>query len=116
MKAFPRLPLNALRVFEAVARLRSMTRAAEALDVQPSAVSMQMKNLADFVGLPLVVQSGRRLELTAHGEALLPCVVAGLGQIEEKIAALRRGAREQPFTLSVLPAFLHLWLYPRLAG
>lgn len=115
MKAISRLPLNALRVFEAVARLGSMARAAEALSVQPSAVSMQLKNLTDFVGLPLLVRAGHRIELTPHGAALLPSVVAGLGGIEDAVTALRRSADARPFTLSVLPAFLHLWLLPRLA-
>ncbi|MDP3762386.1 MAG: LysR substrate-binding domain-containing protein [Ramlibacter sp.] len=115
MKAISRLPLNSLRVFEAVARLGSMARAAEALNVQPSAVSMQLKNLTDFVGLPLVVRAGRRLELTPHGAALLPSVVSGLGQIEDAVVSLRTAAGAQPFTVSVLPAFLHLWLLPRLA-
>lgn len=116
MKTTPRLPLNSLRVFEAVARFGSMARAAEALNVQPSAVSMQLKNLAEFVGLPLIARVGKRLELTPHGQALLPGVLNGLGQIEDAIASLRRIARDQPFTLSVLPAFLHLWLLPRMAA
>src|SRR5512146_3279803 len=115
VKAISRLPLNSLRVCEAVARLKSMSRAAEALNVQPSAVSMQMKNLTAYIGLPLVVSAGRGLELTKHGESLLPSVLSGLGQIEERILAMRRTARAQPFTLSVLPGFLHLWLHPRLA-
>ena len=116
MEVIPRLPLNSLRVFEAVARFGSMARAAAALNVQPSAVSMQMKNLAEFVGLPLIAKVGKRVELTSHGQALFPSVLAGLGQIEDTIASLRRAAREQPFTLSVLPAFLHLWLLPRIAA
>ena len=87
MKAVPRLPLNSLRVFEAVGRFGSMARAAEALNVQPSAVSMQIRNLTDFVGLPLVAKAGRRIELTAHGRTLLPAVLAGLGQIESAVAA-----------------------------
>jgi LysR family glycine cleavage system transcriptional activator len=114
MKAVSRLPLNALRVFEAVARTGSMARAAELLSVQPSAVSMQIKNLTDYVGLPLVARVGKRVELTPHGQALLAPVLSGLGQIEEAVHALRRSAAERPFTVSVLPAFLHLWLLPRL--
>ncbi len=116
MKATPRLPLNALRVFEAVGRLGSMAKAAEALNVQPSAVSMQMRNLAAYVGLPLVAKVGRRVELTKEGELLLQSVLSGLKQIESAIAALRRSARERPFVLSTTPAVLHLWLMPRLGA
>lgn len=114
MKSIARLPLNSLRTFEAVARLGSMARAAQALNVQPSAVSMQIKSLTEYVGVPLLVRVGRRVELTPHGQALLPSVASGLGRIEEAVASLRNTRRQQPFTLSVLPAFLHLWLLPRL--
>lgn len=114
MKARSRLPLNSLRAFEAVARYGSMAQAAEALNVQPSAVSMQIKNLSEFVGLPLLTRHGRKLELTSYGQTLLPSVVSGLCRIEDAIAELQRTRRTQPFTVSVLPAFLHLWLLPRL--
>ncbi len=114
MNSFPRLPLNALRVFEAVARHGSMTKAAQALNVQPSAVSMQMKNLTEHIGTPLVMKVGKRLELSAAGTTLLGAVVAGLGQIEDTVTTLRKAAENAPFTLSVLPSYLHTWLMPRL--
>src|SRR5579862_6078099 len=114
MKTFPRLPMNALRVFESVARHGSMAKAAEALNVQPSAVSMQMKNLARHIGTDLVARHGRRLELTPAGTTLLRAVLAGLGQIDEAVQALRKSARGGPFTLSVLPSYLHGWLMSRL--
>ncbi len=112
--ALSRLPLNSLRVFEAAGRLGSMVRAAEALNVQPSAVSMQLRNLADYLGVPLFSKVGRRIELTPHGHTLLQSVMSGLGQIDATIATLRNAGREKPYTLSVTPAFLHLWLQPRL--
>ncbi|MGL4232381.1 MAG: LysR substrate-binding domain-containing protein [Casimicrobium sp.] len=114
MKTFSRLPLNALRVFEAVAHYGSMARASEALHVQPSAVSMQIKNLNEYVGVALFETRGRKLELTTAGFALLPAVRAGLNEIEAKIRSLQSAAQTRPFTLSVLPSFLHCWLLPRL--
>jgi LysR family transcriptional regulator, glycine cleavage system transcriptional activator len=114
MKVTSRLPLNALRVFEAVAQTNSMARASEALSVQPSAVSMQMKNLSEYVGVALVRSRGRKLELTAAGLELLPAVRSGLAEIEAKIRTLQSAAATRPFTLSVLPSFLHCWLLPRL--
>jgi LysR family glycine cleavage system transcriptional activator len=114
-KPVSRLPLNSLRSFEAVGRLGSMSKAAEALNVQPSAVSMQMKNLAAYVGLPLLAKVGRRVELTRNGEELLRSVTGGLRQIEAAVAAMRGAARQRPFTVSTTPAVLHLWLMPRLA-
>jgi LysR family transcriptional regulator, glycine cleavage system transcriptional activator len=114
MNTFSRLPLNALRVFEAVAHYGSMVRASEALHVQPSAVSMQIKNLSEYVGVALFETRGRKLELTAAGIALLPAVRSGLADIESRIRSLQSTAQTRAFTLSVLPSFLHCWLLPRL--
>jgi LysR family transcriptional regulator, glycine cleavage system transcriptional activator len=114
MRSISKLPLNALRVFESVAQFGSMARASEALHVQPSAVSMQIKNLNEFVGVSLFETRGRRLELTAAGAALLPTVRSGLLEIETKIRSLQSAATKRPFTLSVLSSFLHCWLLHRL--
>lgn len=59
-----------LQVFLAVARHQSITAAAEACHVTQPTVSMQMKELSDAVGLPLYEQIGKRLYLTAAGEAV----------------------------------------------
>lgn len=114
-RAFSRLPLNALRVFEAIARTGSMARAAEWLNVQPSAVSMQLKLLQAHAGRPLWKKEGRGIALTPDGAALAAEIGAGLGQIEGALRALRIAARSEPIVLSVLPNFLNAWLLPRLA-
>ena len=66
-----RITLRQLETFSAVARLGSFTRAAEALHLTQPAVSIQVRQLTDTVGLPLFDQAGRSLRLTAAGEALL---------------------------------------------
>jgi DNA-binding transcriptional LysR family regulator len=109
-----RLPLNSLRFLQAVAQHGSMARAAEALNVEPSAVSMQLKALADYVGAPLVVKARGGVELTPLARRLLPPVAAGLAQIEQSLRAARQAAREQPFVISLLPSFLLLCLVPHL--
>ena len=58
--------LNALRAFDAVARLGSVTAAAEALHVTHGAVSRQLRTLEAHFGTPLFDKSGRGLVLTAH--------------------------------------------------
>lgn len=63
--------LHQLRVFEAVARLRSFTSAAQELHLAQPTVSVQMRDLSGHVGLPLFEQQGRRTTLTPAGEALL---------------------------------------------
>ena len=62
-------PLNALRAFEASARLSSVQRAAHELNVTPSAVSQQVQNLERWVGFPLLERRTRQLQPTAQGRA-----------------------------------------------
>lgn len=63
--------LPQLLVFEAVARLGSVTRAAEELHLAQPTVSLQLRKLADTLGATLFEQDGRRLRLTGAGHALL---------------------------------------------
>lgn len=62
--------LRQLEVFEAIARLGSFTRAAEELYLTQPTVSMQIKKLADAVGMPLFEQVGKKIYLTDAGRAL----------------------------------------------
>ena len=65
------LTLKQLQFFEAVARLRSYTRAAEELNLTQPAVYIQVKRLAETMGLPLFEQIGKSVALTETGEMLL---------------------------------------------
>lgn len=83
--------LRRLRVFEAVARLRSYSRAAAELHLTQPAVSMQLRQLEAEAGLPLVEQMGRRLDVTPAGREMVECaraVIARLREAEESIAAI----------------------------
>lgn len=62
--------LRQLVVFEAVARLGSYTRASEALHLSQPAVSMQIKQFEDSVGLPLFEQLGKKIHLTTAGREM----------------------------------------------
>ncbi len=66
-----RLTLHQLRVFHAVARHLSFTRAGEELLLTQSAVSAQVRVLTDLLGVPLFEQRGRRIYLTDAGRTLL---------------------------------------------
>src|SRR5574343_1450313 len=69
-----RLTFRQLETFATVARLGSFSRAAEALHLTQPAVSIQVRQITDTVGLPLFEQSGRDLVLTSAGEELLKTV------------------------------------------
>ena len=59
-----------LEIFEAIARLGSFTRASEELFLTQPTVSMQIKKLTDLVGVPLLVQTGKKVALTTDGREL----------------------------------------------
>jgi LysR family transcriptional regulator, glycine cleavage system transcriptional activator len=113
--AYDRLPLNALRVFEAVATRLNFGEAAEALHVTPAAVSQQVKALEDYLQTPLFRRSGRKVELTPEGAQLLPGVRCGLEELETTLQRLKRTRESGSINLSVLSSFLQKWLTPRLA-
>jgi DNA-binding transcriptional LysR family regulator len=64
------ITLRQLRIFESVARHSSMSRAAEEMHLTQPAVSMQMKQLEEQIGVPLLEQRGRKLYLTEAGQEL----------------------------------------------
>lgn len=113
--AYDRLPLNALRVFEAVATRLNFGAAAEALHVTPAAVSQQIKSLEDYLQTPLFRRNGRKVELTPEGAQLLPGVRRGLDELEATLQRLRTDRRSGLVNLSLLSSFLNKWLMPRLA-
>lgn len=84
--------LPQLVVFESAARLGSFTRAAEALHLAQPTVSSQIKKLSDTLGLPLFEQIGKKVHLTAAGNALVQgCaeVFDAMDRIEGALSGLR---------------------------
>ena len=112
--AYDRLPLGALRVFEAVATHLSFSAAADALNVTPAAVSQQIKMLEGYMQVPLFRRSGRRVEITDEGLELLPPVRAGLDQLESALQHIKQYGRAGPLQISTLASFLQAWLLPRI--
>jgi len=107
-------PLNALRAFEAAARLLSLKKAAAELNVTPAAISHQIKLLEDFAGRPLLVRKPRAIELTNAARAALPRLSAGFDQLADAARLLREAGPESTLTVSVAPSFATCWLMPRL--
>ncbi|ADJ64829.1 LysR family transcriptional regulator [Herbaspirillum seropedicae] len=108
------LPLNALRAFEVSARHLSFTRAAEELSVTQTAVSMQVKNLEQRLGVALFRRLPRGLALTDEGLALLPVVAQSFGRIADVLAQFEDGRRREVLTVGVVGTFAVGWLMPRL--
>ncbi|WP_413628773.1 LysR substrate-binding domain-containing protein [Herbaspirillum frisingense] len=108
------LPLNALRAFEMSARHLSFTRAAEQLSVTQTAVSMQVKNLEQRLGVALFRRLPRGLALTDEGLALLPVVAQSFGRIADVLGQFEHGRRREVLTVGVVGTFAVGWLMPRL--
>lgn len=109
-----RLPLNALRVFEAVATHLSFTAAARELGVTTAAVSAQVKALETDIGVPLFRRHTRAVALTQEGAELLPGVRRGLDELRRAVDRIRRERVGGMLNLSVPGEFLQRWLLPRL--
>jgi LysR family glycine cleavage system transcriptional activator len=112
--AHDRLPLGALRVFEAVATHLNFSAAADALNVTPAAVSQQIKTLEAYIQVPLFRRNGRRVEITEEGLELLPAVRAGLEKLESAMRQIKHHGRAGPLNISTLASFLQTWLLPRI--
>ena len=104
--------LNAIRAFEATARLGSLKAAAEALSVTSSAVSHQVRQLEEEIGKQLFVRRNNAIELTGEGYLLFEQVGPALRTITRAAEAIRTDAKV--VTLNVTNGFALLWLIPRL--
>ncbi|CAM3487934.1 Transcriptional regulator [Bordetella sputigena] len=112
-------PLAALRAFEAVARLGSLSRAAAELNITKSAVSHQLRALESELGVVLLRRGGttRRAEPTEAGADLLASVQQALTLLATACRNVRASARaRQPHRLNISsnPSLAALWLAPRI--
>ena len=109
------LPLNALRAFDAVARLLSFTRAGHELGMTQTAVSYQIKLLEETLGVRLFERRPRQIELTEAGRRLAPKVDEAFGLIGGALESLKFGA-EETLTISTTPTFAAHWLAARIGN
>jgi DNA-binding transcriptional LysR family regulator len=107
-------PLNAVRAFEATARLNSVSLAAEQLNVTHGAVSRQLKVLEEHLGVALFVKDGRGLKLTDAGIRLRDVSADALDRLRGVCAELSHGSADAPFVLGCSGSLLARWFIPRL--
>ncbi|MDZ4018412.1 LysR substrate-binding domain-containing protein [Pseudomonas sichuanensis] len=108
-------PLNALRGFEAAARLGSFHKAAEALNLTQSAISQQIRSLESYLEQPLFHRTGRSVSLTDAGHDLLSTTQTLLQQLAVGIRRLDQYRKPNQLVVNTTPAFARHWLLPRLA-
>jgi LysR family glycine cleavage system transcriptional activator len=107
-------PLNALRAFEAAARHLNFSRAADELSVTPGAVSQQIQNLEDYVGVSLFKRTPKGLLLTDPAQIALPALREAFDRLAEAASMLTAAVDGRRLTVSVAPSFAAKWLVPRL--
>ena len=110
-----RLPsLRAIQAFDAVARHRSFSRAADELAVTHGAVSRQVRSLEEQLGMRLFERLPKGAKLTDSGQALYRSSREAFACLQSGIADLTRHSTDKTVTVS-LPTSLALnWLVPRL--
>ncbi|TIT29973.1 MAG: LysR family transcriptional regulator, partial [Mesorhizobium sp.] len=102
-------PLAATRVFEAVARHLSFTKAAAELGMTQAAASYQIKLLEERVGSPLFLRKPKQIVLTEAGQRLAPAVSEAFALLSGAYAAARGGA-DGVLCVSTLLTFASNWL------
>ena len=107
-------PLKGIIAFEVVARLGSVNKAADELNVTASAVSHQISNLEGFVGRRLFDRTSRGLVLTPVGERFQQDVTGALALIASAAMNARSSEGIEVLRVHASPSFANLWLMPRL--
>ncbi|HEV8679583.1 MAG TPA: transcriptional regulator GcvA [Stellaceae bacterium] len=107
-------PLSALRAFEAAARLKSFSKAADELNVTPAAISHQIHALEEDLGVGLFHRRNRAVELTASARLLLPGLSDAFAGIQAAVRRLRAHNETGTLTVTASPSFAAKWLVLRL--
>ncbi len=109
-------PLDPLVAFEAAARLLSFTRAAEELHLSQAAVSQQIRNLEESLGVRLFTRSHRAVQLTDEGREYQHTVAAMLKQLAGATMDVRQVRSSQSLVFACDQSFATQWLLPRLGA
>jgi LysR family glycine cleavage system transcriptional activator len=107
-------PLSALRAFEAAARLKSFTKAADELAVTPAAISHQIHALEADLGVSLFHRRNRQVELTTSARLLLPGLTDAFAGIQTAVRRLRAHNDTGTLTVTASPSIAAKWLVLRL--
>jgi LysR family glycine cleavage system transcriptional activator len=107
-------PLNAVRAFDAAARLGSYVEASKALHVTQPAIGRHVKLLEEWLGIQLFERTSRGVTLTSAGEKYHRKISAALQLIIEAGKEARPKAAERWLRIMVVPGFAKRWLMPRI--
>ncbi|MEB8431712.1 LysR family transcriptional regulator [Cocleimonas sp. KMM 6892] len=107
-------PLNALRAFEAAARLGGFNNAAEELCVTSGAISQHIKTLEDWAGAKLFERRSQGVVLTDVGTEVIADFTSAFDALGDAVRLLRTKTTVATINIAALPSIAQLWLSPRL--
>ena len=109
--------LRAVKSFVAAAKYQNFTRAAEALCVTQAAISRQIRELENYLGVELFIRTGRSVELTSAGSTFYDAAYLSFVNIAQAASRVKNNQQARAnLTICASPAFSALWLSKRLVG
>ena len=108
--------LHQLRIFHAVARAGSFSKAAQALHLSPPTLSLQVKQLSESIGQPLFEQLGKKIYLTTAGHTLADActdIDRRLEQLSQDLLA-QQGIEQGQLKIAILTTLKYT--VPKLLG
>ena len=102
--------LRGLQAFEAIGRCGTVSAAARDLGVSPGAISQQVRNVEQSLGLTLLERKGRRVELTSWGRLYYEEIAKGFRQFAHAAEALERARNQSGIVLSGLTSVINKWI------
>lgn len=112
--AMKRIPVGPLRAFDVAARNLNLTAAAEEMNVTHAAVSRQVKQLEQRLGVRLFERLPRGLKLTAHGALLAEGTREAFDRLASALEDVSIPAVRRKLTISTFASLAARWLMPRL--
>lgn len=106
--------LQTLKAFDAAQRHLSFTRAAHELNVTPAAVSHQIKELEEQLGVALFHRTSRNMQLTRQGEILRPAITDALEGLARAVQRIRQFDNPKQVRVTTSPSIASKWLVPRI--
>ncbi len=107
-------PLQSLYYFHLAAKLGSFKLAAKSLFVTAAAVSQQIRQLENSLGVELFVRQHRKVTLTLEGQLLYQHTENGFSQLQQGVRQINQDPRPNQLSISTLPSFAQHWLVPRI--
>ncbi len=107
-------PLNALRAFEAAARLGGFSAAADELSVTAGAIAQHIKSVEAWAGAKLFERKAQGVHLTDFGRSIVDDFTIAFDRVGDAVQALREKATTKSLRIAALPAVAQIWLPPLL--